>query len=159
MSRYPGEYLYEYLARRVRESRTQQDDSCWDWPGFHDNNGYPRIGAKYFGEGLVHRAAYKLLYGSAPPELDHTCNNPNCWNPYHLESVTHEENMRRWSPGPNLNKERCTNGHILKYTGSFIRKDGYLECRECNREKARRHYHKNKEAIAFHRSKLGKSLG
>ena len=28
-------------------------------------------------------------------EIDHTCNNRRCVNPWHLDQVTHDENLRR----------------------------------------------------------------
>lgn len=45
----------------------------------------------------THRLAYELLIGPIPDglELDHGCRNVACWNPYHLEPVTHEVNILR----------------------------------------------------------------
>ncbi|MPZ13794.1 MAG: hypothetical protein GEU73_05120 [Chloroflexi bacterium] len=80
------------LARRMVIS----ERGCWEWQGSRDRFGYGYIGV----DGAVprvYRAAYELLVGPIPEglELDHICENPPCFNPDHLEPVTHAENMRR----------------------------------------------------------------
>ena len=53
---------------------------------------------------LGHVLAWELFYGRVPVglELDHLCRNPACFNPAHLEAVTHKQNMERRTkfPGP-----------------------------------------------------------
>ena len=45
----------------------------------------------------THILAYEMVRGPVPEglELDHLCNNPPCCHPWHLEPVTHAENLRR----------------------------------------------------------------
>jgi HNH endonuclease len=70
--------------------------ACWNWTGSRDRWGYAlmRIDGK---TRVIHRLVYEHFYGPVPPglELDHTCKNPSCVNPSHLEPVTHLENLLR----------------------------------------------------------------
>lgn len=75
-----------------------QPDGCWIWRG-RTNTTSP-YGHCYVGvrdERWAHRVAYRHVIGEVPPglELDHLCNVPLCVNPFHLEPVTPQENMRR----------------------------------------------------------------
>lgn len=73
---------------------------CWEWTG--GKTGFPRGGYGYFTatrgiRGGAHIYAYRLLIGDVPDglQLDHLCRNKVCVNPYHLETVTNAENVRR----------------------------------------------------------------
>jgi len=46
---------------------------------------------------LAHRFIYEKFKGPIPEglTLDHSCRNPICVNPDHMEPVTHAENCRR----------------------------------------------------------------
>lgn len=76
-------------------------DGCWWWLG-----GTSKPGGEGYGRILrtdrrcmmaAHRFIYELLVGPVPRtmQLDHTCSNPLCVSPHHLEPVTNEENQRR----------------------------------------------------------------
>lgn len=70
---------------------------CWLWPGtINKTTGYGHIHrlGKFF---QAHRVVYTYFNGPIPTELelDHTCRNPPCVNPAHLEPVTHAVNMQR----------------------------------------------------------------
>lgn len=94
---------------------------CWLWGGAK-TNGYGSIGYQTEGGGKTkhissHRAAYQLLIGPIPDnlDLDHLCRNPGCCNPKHLEPVTHRENVLR-GEGPSAKQARqthCKRGHPL----------------------------------------------
>lgn len=45
----------------------------------------------------VHIVAFTHFFGYIPPkkQIDHKCNQRLCWNPLHLEMVTHLINQRR----------------------------------------------------------------
>ena len=73
--------------------------NCWWWTAYIDKlTGYGRV-AKGGREGAqwAHIIAWELTHGPVPVglKLDHLCRVHRCVNPYHLEVVTHGENIRR----------------------------------------------------------------
>lgn len=61
-------------------------------------------------------------------EIDHTCSNPPCVNPAHLEAVTHEENVRRAVE----RKTHCVNGHEYTEANTYRHPNGvWRDCRKC----------------------------
>lgn len=73
---------------------------CWLWNGPCSGSGrggsYPRMALD--GQTVaVHRVVWTIIHGYIPgkKQLDHTCRNRMCVNPYHTEMVTHKENQRR----------------------------------------------------------------
>jgi hypothetical protein len=133
--------LPEYFWAKVDKS-----GDCWIWTA-NRVAGYGRFGSPgsstydRFGTSLAYRIAWCDENGPVPAglELDHTCNNPACVRPSHLEPVTHEENCRRAVE----RRTHCPNGH--RYTDSNrvpqYDKPGErcLACRRlANRESARR---------------------
>jgi hypothetical protein len=75
-------------------------EDCWLWRGTIDGNGYGR----FFVSGRpvrAHRWAYEYWCGRIPRrlEIDHLCRVRHCVNPWHLEAVTHPENVRRGLAG------------------------------------------------------------
>lgn len=69
--------------------------ACWPWRGARDNKGYGA--ARVAGRALkAHRVAYEVAHGPIPAGLivRHTCDNPPCCNPAHLEVGTHADNAR-----------------------------------------------------------------
>ena len=73
---------------------------CWVWSGYRDRNGYARIyvpkrSPRPFE--WAHRYSYEVHNGPllAGHEIDHTCQNPPCVNPQHLDQVTRSEHIRR----------------------------------------------------------------
>ena len=86
---------------------------CWIWTASHDTAGY----------GQFH------LDGSVR----------DCVNPWHLEPVTHIENVQRGDTGKhNAIKTHCRYGHPYFGENLFIRKNGGRDCRACMREQVRR---------------------
>ena len=92
-------------ARPVRETTKQvlhrmnrfilesKDSECTKWLGTV-RRGYGQI--SYRGRlWQPTRLLYTLLHGEIPNGLEvmHTCDNPECLNPDHLELGTHKENM------------------------------------------------------------------
>ena len=124
---------------------------CWiDYSLKPSTQGYSQISRRVDGQKklwLGHRLAYETLIGPIPTELviDHLCRNRRCYNPYHLETVTNSENVKRGDPGKYLkDRTHCPYGH--EYTPENIKpsKDGSRRCREChrrnNRETMRKRY-------------------
>lgn len=75
-----------------------RDTQCWIWPA--KNQGKMARYAKIrVGKTIVyaHRVAYEAFRGPIPEglEIDHLCRNTRCVNPFHLEPVTHAENLIR----------------------------------------------------------------
>src|SRR5262245_57481074 len=86
--------LPAYVASRM----SVEINRCWKYQGFHHRLGYARIyerPTRKFWQG--HRFTYTCIIGAIPEglELDHLCRNRWCCNPFHVEPVTHTENVRR----------------------------------------------------------------
>ena len=115
------------------------DSPCWLWEGYVDQLGYGR--AKWEGKQVkVHRAAYEAAKGPIPPglEIDHLCSVRNCYNPAHLEAVTHAENVRRGRAGEFwAAKTHCPQDHEYSPENTFINKKGARVCLTCKRAATR----------------------
>lgn len=89
--------------RFARYIRFDLELGCWLWTGQMVGSGCPRPRFRYSTkqedpQEYAHVWAYKRWVGPLIDglELDHVvCRNPECVNPFHLEQVTHKENMRR----------------------------------------------------------------
>jgi hypothetical protein len=68
---------------------------CWLWRAGRFSNGYGqfRVGARKV---RAHRAYYERVVGPVPDGLilRHSCDNPLCCNPEHLDPGTHAENAQ-----------------------------------------------------------------
>jgi len=123
--------VFERLVDRTVLGRCHPElGTCWVFTGPADP--YGRIGKG--SERFVHRLGWKQLRGPIPDgmELHHRCGVHACWNPDHLQLVTHAENLayRR--------KARCKRGHPL--SGANLRIDprtGARSCRQCSAEHQR----------------------
>lgn len=82
-------------------SKVQKTDDCWVWTASLDGCGYGQFAMKSedgkWRPKKAHRLAYEAVVGPIPDGLepDHTCGNPACVRPDHLEPVTHQENILR----------------------------------------------------------------
>jgi HNH endonuclease len=129
----PGELrsdLERLLDRTVLESSHPELGACWLFTGPADP--YGRIGKGP--ERYVHRLGWKLLRGPIPDgmELHHRCAVHACWNPDHLQIVSHAENLAH------KHKTHCKRGHTL--SGANVRIDprtGSRICRACAAEHQR----------------------
>ncbi len=114
---------------------------CWVWEGCRDRNGYGRVTINYKTM-FVHRAVYEEIIGPIPAglEIDHLCRNTKCYNPEHLEAVTHAENVRRGDHHCRR-KTHCPQGH--PYSGKNLiiggkrRRNTDRICRICHRDHQR----------------------
>lgn len=86
------------LSERLWPRTIAGANGCVLWTGKPDKQGYGWIstGGRNGRDVPVHRAAYELFHGVIiPPELvaRHSCDNPPCVNPYHIEPGTKQDNM------------------------------------------------------------------
>lgn len=105
---------YSSLGERIKAnsvlSETNFLDSdgspCWDWIGWIDVNGYPRISIRWKSgprRGMVrsakaHRVSIEVFTGRKMRKGyvgKHKCNNKRCVNPKHLTSGTQGSNIRQ----------------------------------------------------------------
>lgn len=130
---------YLRFLHKVKIPENIQD--CWLWQGKLNNGGYGgyRFRGKVYGAHVASFIFHKeeLLKGL---EIDHLCKTPACVNPYHLEAVTHLENVRRSEAGKitgqrRLDQTHCIRGH--EYTPENTlwhgarQKRRNRQCREC----------------------------
>jgi hypothetical protein len=122
----------ERLLDRTVLGPTHPDlGTCWQFTG--TCTPYGRMAKAQ--DSYTHRLGWKLLRGPIPEdkELHHRCGIYACWNPDHLQIVTHAENMTF------KRKQHCKHGHPL--SGENLRIDpqtGARACRACLRENQRR---------------------
>lgn len=77
-------------------ARVRKTETCWIWDAGGDRKGYGKF---YVGRGInrqAHRWAWESINGPIPDGMlvRHTCDNPPCVNPAHLEVGTQLDNMR-----------------------------------------------------------------
>ena len=132
-------------------NKVDKTSTCWLWTGSTNPLGYGSIRIQYVLY-KAHRISYYMAYGSIPAgmEIDHTCCNPSCVRPDHLEAVTHAENMRRYRTRAGIKakpyvergnaqtkKRFCPHGHEYTpdNTGRQRKPDGTYAryCRTCRR--------------------------
>jgi hypothetical protein len=78
------------IARQVL--KRDRSSGCWLWNRSINSSGYGQLEGEF-----VHRVAYVMANGSIPKglEVDHKCGVRNCFNPSHLQLLTHKENMAK----------------------------------------------------------------
>jgi HNH endonuclease len=116
--------LERLIDRTILEPTHPQLGTCWRFTG--TTTPYGRIAKAQ--DSYTHRLGWKLLRGPIPEgkELHHRCGVYACWNPDHLQLVTHAENLAY------VRKTACKYGHPL--SGPNLRIDpqtGARVCRAC----------------------------
>ena len=128
---------------------------CWNFTGASTKEGYGRIHLDGRLQ-LPHRVMYEKLIGPIPNglELDHSCRNPSCCNPEHLEPVTPQVNQLRGNTVSSRNAlvTCCPKGHPYDKENTRVRPDGSRNCKECDRESARKRYWKKKAMVEMEAS-------
>ena len=74
-------------------SKVRKTDTCWEWIGGLDRDGYGLIGIGPK-QWRAHRFSMSITKGldSTKPVVMHLCDNPLCVNPEHLKNATIKEN-------------------------------------------------------------------
>ena len=113
--------------RSFEQRREVTEDGCWLWTGWRNHDGY---GVYYSTDRttFVHRLSYQMFVGEIPEghTIHHTCQQRACFNPEHLQPLTHREHqfLHRAEACP-----RC--GQSDWYEPKH-------ECRECRRRSRRK---------------------
>lgn len=115
------------------------ETGCWQWTAARSVDGYAHFWPERNQLVLGYRWAYEYYIGPVPNglQLDHLCRNTSCVNPFHLEPVTHKENILR-GDNPcaiNAKKTHCAHGHPYSGDNLYIQPNGKggRKCRICIR--------------------------
>ena len=125
-------------------TKVEFTDTCWLWTGGTTSQGYGRFRSR---QNYAHRYAYEFCVGPIPGglELDHLCEVHLCVLPYHLEAVTHRQNVLRGHgvAARRAAQTHCLRGHELNEENTYAklisseRPRGRRRCRVCRLEKSR----------------------
>ncbi len=152
----PNTHLRLLLAMMVAGS----PGDCWIWPKARRGRkphfyGAIKIRGRHH---ATHRLAYELVNGSIPEglTLDHLCRTPLCFNPAHLEPVTHKENCRR---AHEIHGPHCARGHDFTPDNTYVDRLGGRHCMTCNRLAKKRRRSAERERRACKREALSPTEG
>jgi hypothetical protein len=131
-------FSYRDFTRFWSKVEIGKKDECWPWMA-GGKEGYGWFGLSSKKQFACHRITYEMFFGSIEEgmELDHLCRNRKCVNPFHLEVVTHLENVRRGQAGIyNRLKTHCPQGHPYDESNTSYKPQKWRQCKACGREKA-----------------------
>ena len=146
--RYAAAHMVDPIIR-FWQKVSIQENGCWTWKGGISNS-YPHF---WLGGKTIKAYHFSLEYFRGiiiPTELqpDHLCRNKACVNPWHLEIVTPQENVRRALPNHQDLKTHCPRGHPYDEANTYRRPDRpQRNCKICKREAFQRWYQKTKESL------------
>jgi hypothetical protein len=106
----PKESALEYIQRHLR---SLESGCMTDWP-------YGRCGRQrrpcinYLGRNMTAvRCAWHLLHGTMPQDqLNHVCNNSDCWNPLHVYDGDQQANMLDLAHAGNHSNRKLTDQQV-----------------------------------------------
>lgn len=108
--------------------------------------GHLQVGpGKYYGM-LAHRIAFERAWSiklKPGQVVRHTCDNPGCVNPLHLQLGTPGDNNRDTSVrgrhrNQHVDKTHCINGHEFTEANTYHHVRGGRQCKTCTLEGNRR---------------------
>ena len=120
-------------------SKVKKTDSCWEWIGDKDKNGYGRFRLPMKSV-RAHRHSWFLASGTEPSLLIcHKCDNPSCVRPDHLFEGTARDNTADMMAkgrykSPMAGKTHCPKGH--EYSGHNLMVERFMKGGD---QKSRRH--------------------
>ncbi len=134
----------------VEDMTNKKGEDCWLWIGnSNTTGGYGRITIKLRKSKYItikaHRFSYLMFVGTLLRNLNicHSCDNPLCVNPFHLEQKTNKENMEDCSKRNrifNSNKTKCWAGHKYTEENTYIDSKGFRRCRTCMKKRRKEVY-------------------
>lgn len=97
----------------------REDSDCWDWSGFKDKNGYPRMVVNK-NPLRGNRISYLIHFGFLTPGklILHSCDNPSCCNPSHLsegspkDNTDDRERRGRSAKGQKIKRSKLTEDQV-----------------------------------------------
>jgi hypothetical protein len=117
---------------------------CIEWKGARSAAGY----AVKRHEGkvqYVHRLIFQSAWGivlKPDQKVRHTCDNPGCVNPMHMQLGTQKDNMQDASQRKRLFNQRkthCINGHEFTSENTYLRAEGGRKCKQCTLDNTARY--------------------
>lgn len=137
--------------------RKSDGAGCWEWTASRYGSGYGQFFPERGRPMHAHRWSYANKVGPIPPGMLvlHRCDNRRCVRPDHLFVGTQADNvadakakgrLRNPSADANRSKTACVRGHRFSPENTRTYANGRRSCRECERIKKRRLYHKWKAA-------------
>lgn len=154
-------YKISDLPARLSSRIRSREDGCWEWTGAHNESGY---GITSVDKHLrrAHRVIYEILVEPIPEkmDLDHQCHAPEnckggadcphrrCVNPDHLKPLSRKDNLARgcWDAEKVLGhvyrkireRQTCAKGHPYTVESMRVLRNGWRQCRICDKESANR---------------------
>ena len=85
---------FKTIAESFWSKVIKTESGCWKWSGAKSTNGYGSFTFR-LKRYTAHTVSYEIAYGKIPKGMciRHSCDNPECSNPKHLELGTHTDNM------------------------------------------------------------------
>lgn len=94
---YPERTSGSLEQRFAQVGYVEAENGCWLWPRATNKRGYGIFWAgRDRGKDTAHRISWEITNGRRVPtgmEVRHSCDNPPCINPAHLQLGTHQDNM------------------------------------------------------------------
>lgn len=121
------------LAEKLASHTGPPDkNGCWPWTGWLGKGTPYGVLTHRQKARTAHRWAWINRHGSIPEgfQIHHTCENPACVNPDHLEAVSVSEHVERHL------SDRCRKGHKFTPENTYINSKGHRYCRACRRQHA-----------------------
>lgn len=139
---------------------------CWEWTANRNNKGYGmfhvKVGDRWV-KVLAHLWLYQQVFGpmALGLESDHLCRTRICVNPWHLEAVTHLENVRRGLSGQLrfAVQTACKRGHPFDEANTRWDAQGHRTCRACHNVRSRRFIDSHRDRYNEYRRKSYQRLG